>query len=58
MLELRPILRTHGACCVLYLLAIILPPIALFGAGKPFQGLLSIVLMITIIGWIPALVSG
>lgn len=39
---------------MLYLLAIILPPIALFGAGKPFQGLLSILLMLTIIGWIPA----
>ena len=39
---------------LLYLLAIILPPIALFGAGKPFQGLLAIVLMLTIIGWIPA----
>lgn len=39
---------------MLYLLAIFLPPIALFGAGKPFQGLLSIVLMLTIIGWIPA----
>jgi uncharacterized membrane protein YqaE (UPF0057 family) len=39
---------------MLYLLAILLPPIALFGAGKPFQGLLSILLMLTIIGWIPA----
>lgn len=39
---------------MLYLLAILLPPIAFFGAGKPFQGILSIVLMVTLIGWIPA----
>lgn len=39
---------------MLYLFAIILPPVALFGAGKPFQGILSILLMLTIIGWIPA----
>lgn len=39
---------------MLYLLAVILPPFALLGAGKPFQALLALVLMITIIGWIPA----
>jgi uncharacterized membrane protein YqaE (UPF0057 family) len=39
---------------MLYLFAIIFPPIAFFGAGKPGQGILSIILMITLIGWIPA----
>lgn len=39
---------------MLYLLAILLPPVAFFGAGKPFQGLLALVLMVTLIGWIPA----
>jgi uncharacterized membrane protein YqaE (UPF0057 family) len=37
-----------------YLLAILLPPVALFMVGKPFQALLSVVLMLTVIGWIPA----
>lgn len=37
-----------------YLLAVILPPLAFFAAGKPFQGILSIVLMLTVIGWVPA----
>lgn len=39
---------------MLYLLAIVLPPVALLGAGKPGQALLSLVLMVTVIGWIPA----
>ncbi len=39
---------------MLYLLAILLPPVALLGAGKPFQALLAVLLMVTIIGWIPA----
>lgn len=39
---------------MLYLMAVLLPPVALFGAKKPFQGIFSIVLMLTIIGWIPA----
>lgn len=39
---------------MLYLLAIVLPPVALVMAGKPFQGTLSLVLMLTVIGWIPA----
>lgn len=41
---------------MLYLFAIIFPPIAFFGAGKPGQGILSIVLMLTIIGRIPAMI--
>ena len=34
-----------------YLLAILLPPIAMFTVGKPFQAMLCLVLMITLIGW-------
>ena len=37
-----------------YLLAIVLPPVAMLSAGKPFQALLCLVLMVTVIGWIPA----
>lgn len=33
------------------LLAILLPPIGLLAAGKPFQALLNLILMVTIIGW-------
>jgi uncharacterized membrane protein YqaE (UPF0057 family) len=36
---------------VRYLLAILLPPIAMFTVGKPFQAILCLVLMITLIGW-------
>ncbi|QQK77248.1 YqaE/Pmp3 family membrane protein [Salicibibacter cibarius] len=35
----------------MYLLAILLPPLAVFLVGKPFQGIISIVL--TILGWVP-----
>lgn len=34
-----------------YLIAILLPPLGLFLAGKWFQALLSLVLMLTLIGW-------
>lgn len=34
-----------------YLLAILVPPLALFAAGRPFQALLCLVLMVTLIGW-------
>lgn len=37
-----------------YLLAIFLPPVAMLLAGKPFQAVLCLVLMITVVGWIPA----
>lgn len=37
-----------------YLLAIVLPPVALLMVGKPFQAALSLLLMVTLIGWIPA----
>ena len=34
-----------------YLLAIVLPPVVFFTMGKPFQGILNLILMITLIGW-------
>jgi uncharacterized membrane protein YqaE (UPF0057 family) len=41
---------------VLYLIAILLPPLALLLVGKPIQALVSLLLMLTLIGWIPAAV--
>lgn len=38
---------------MLYLLAIILPPVAVLLCGKPFQALLNIVL--TLLFWIPGM---
>lgn len=34
--------------------AILLPWLALFLRGRPFQGILCLILQITVIGWIPA----
>ena len=34
-----------------YVLAILLPPLAMFLSGRVFQGLLCLVLMLTLIGW-------
>jgi uncharacterized membrane protein YqaE (UPF0057 family) len=34
-----------------YALAILLPPVVFFTMGKPFQGILNLILMITLIGW-------
>ncbi len=34
-----------------YLLALLVPPLAMFTCGKVFQGILCIVLMLTLIGW-------
>lgn len=39
---------------MLYVLAILLPPVALLLCGKPFQALASVVLHATIVGWLPA----
>lgn len=39
---------------MLYLLAILLPPVAILFTGRLFQALLSLILMLTILGWIPA----
>ncbi len=37
-----------------YLIAILLPPLAMLMAGKPFQAVICLVLMVTVIGWLPA----
>lgn len=39
---------------MLYILAVILPPLAVLFTGRPLQVLLNIVL--TIIGWIPGMI--
>ena len=39
---------------MLYLLAIILPPLAVLLAGKPFQAILNLVL--TLLGYVPGLI--
>ena len=36
------------------ILAILLPFVVFFTIGKPFQGILCLILQITLIGWIPA----
>jgi uncharacterized membrane protein YqaE (UPF0057 family) len=38
---------------MLYLLAVVLPPLAVLLCGKPFQALLSIPL--TLLGWVPGM---
>ena len=37
-----------------YLIALFLPWLTFFTMGKPIQGLICLVLQITLIGWIPA----
>jgi len=39
---------------VIYLVAILLPWLALMLRGRIFQGLLCILLQLTLLGWIPA----
>jgi uncharacterized membrane protein YqaE (UPF0057 family) len=39
---------------MLYLLAILLPPLAVLFCGKPVQALLN--LMLTLLGWIPGVI--
>jgi uncharacterized membrane protein YqaE (UPF0057 family) len=39
---------------MLYLIAVIIPPLAVLLCGKPFQALLSIPL--TLLGWVPGVV--
>lgn len=39
---------------MLYLVALIFPAGALFGAGKPGQGFFAIILQLTVLGWLPA----
>jgi uncharacterized membrane protein YqaE (UPF0057 family) len=39
---------------MLYLLAVVLPPLAVLLCGKPFQALLS--LPLTLLGWLPGVI--
>ncbi|MDR6224235.1 YqaE/Pmp3 family membrane protein [Desmospora profundinema] len=39
---------------MLYLLAIILPPVAVLFVGKPFQAILNLIL--TLFGWLPGVI--
>ena len=39
---------------MIYLLAILLPFLALLLRGRIFQGILCLILQITVLGWIPA----
>ena len=39
---------------MLYLVAVVLPPLAVLLAGKPFQAIISFILQLTLIGWAPA----
>ncbi|MBO6827464.1 MAG: YqaE/Pmp3 family membrane protein [Sneathiella sp.] len=36
------------------IIALLLPFLLFFTIGKPFQGILCLILQITLIGWIPA----
>jgi uncharacterized membrane protein YqaE (UPF0057 family) len=39
---------------MLYLIAVLLPPLAMLLCGKPIMALISLVLQITVLGWLPA----
>ena len=39
---------------MLYLVAVVLPPLAVLLCGKPFQAIISFLLQLTVIGWLPA----
>jgi len=39
---------------MLYVLAVLLPPVALLLCGKPFQAIFALVLQVTVLGWLPA----
>lgn len=39
---------------MLYLVALILPPLAMLMSGKPFQAVVALILQVTLLGWIPA----
>jgi uncharacterized membrane protein YqaE (UPF0057 family) len=41
---------------MIYLVAIVLPWLALLVRGRVFQGILCLILQITVLGWIPAAV--
>ena len=45
---------THWEARVLYLLAVIFPPLAVLLSGKPFQALINVVLTIAL--WVPGMI--
>jgi uncharacterized membrane protein YqaE (UPF0057 family) len=50
----RPIERRSQTLLMLYLIAVVLPPLAVLLCGKPFQALLS--LPLTLLGWAPGVI--
>ena len=50
----RPILTTLFCTAMRLLLALLLPFSVFFTIGRPFAGLLCLILQITLIGWVPA----
>jgi uncharacterized membrane protein YqaE (UPF0057 family) len=41
---------------MLYLLATLVPPLAVLFCGKPFQALLNLIACVTLVGWIPGII--
>ena len=39
---------------MMYLVALLLPGLAMLMVGKPIQALLCLILQVTVLGWIPA----
>ena len=39
---------------MMYLLAILLPPLAMLLVGRPMEAVICLILQITIFGWLPA----
>jgi uncharacterized membrane protein YqaE (UPF0057 family) len=37
-----------------YLLALVLPPLAMLTCGKPVEAVICLLLQVTVLGWIPA----
>ena len=50
----RPILTTLFCTAMRLMLALLLPFSVFFTIGRPFAGLLCLILQITLIGWVPA----
>jgi uncharacterized membrane protein YqaE (UPF0057 family) len=50
----RPVIFIEGSLVMRLLLAIFLPWFQFFTIGRPFAGVICLILQITLIGWIPA----
>jgi uncharacterized membrane protein YqaE (UPF0057 family) len=53
---MSPVRTTARGKSAVYLIASLIPPLAALFCGKPFQAILCLVLMLTLIGRIPAAV--